>query len=137
MYRLRCHAVCFAASRSSARKLDPISGTKAHVEAPAGWIVNPGGAGGPITVTMCLRRSRSKIISLHSARAVRGEAPYPITGEDLVQHITILEPTIKSAPRWRGGDAVTGELPQRDGLMDRHALMPVFPALSAAILPSI
>ena len=31
------------------------------------------------------------------ARAVRGEVPYPITGEDLINNITILEAAIKSA----------------------------------------
>ena len=31
------------------------------------------------------------------ARAIRGEAPYPITGEDLVNNIAILEAIIKSA----------------------------------------
>ena len=33
------------------------------------------------------------------ARAIRGEAPYPITGEDLVNNISILEAIITSAAR--------------------------------------
>jgi len=31
------------------------------------------------------------------ARAVRGEVPYPITGEELINNITILEAAIRSA----------------------------------------
>ena len=33
------------------------------------------------------------------ARAIRGEAPYSITGEDLVNNISILEAIITSAAR--------------------------------------
>jgi predicted dehydrogenase len=33
------------------------------------------------------------------ARAVRGEAPYPITGDDLINNIAILEAIIASAAR--------------------------------------
>jgi short-subunit dehydrogenase len=35
------------------------------------------------------------------ARAIRGEAPYPITGEDLVNNTSILEAIITSAARDR------------------------------------
>ncbi len=70
---------------------------KAHVEAPAGWVVTSAVAGGPITVTEVPPAEPVKDNLIAFARAVRGEAPYPITGEDLVNNITILEATIKSA----------------------------------------
>ena len=70
---------------------------KAHVEAPAGWVVTSAVAGGPITVTDVPPAEPVKDNLIAFARAVRGEAPYPITGEDLVNNITILEATIKSA----------------------------------------
>ena len=70
---------------------------KAHVETPAGWVVTSAVAGGPITVTDVPPAEPVKDNLIAFARAVRGEAPYPITGEDLVNNITILEATIKSA----------------------------------------
>jgi predicted dehydrogenase len=70
---------------------------KAHVEAPAGWIVTSAVAGGPIIVADVPPAEPVKDNLVAFARAVRGEAPYPITGEDLVNNITILEATIKSA----------------------------------------
>jgi len=70
---------------------------KAHVESPAGWIVTAALAGGPITVTEVPAAEPVKDNLVAFARAVRGETPYPITGEDLVNNITILEATIKSA----------------------------------------
>lgn len=72
---------------------------KAHVEAPAGWVVTSAMAGGPITVRDVPPAEPVKDNLVAFARAVRGEAPYPITGEDLVNNITILEATIKSAAR--------------------------------------
>jgi predicted dehydrogenase len=70
---------------------------KAHVEAPAGWIVTSAIGGGAITVTDVPPAEPVKDNLVAFARAVRGEAPYPITGEELVNNITILEATIKSA----------------------------------------
>ena len=70
---------------------------KAHVEAPAGWVVTSTVAGGPITVTDVPPAEPVKDNLIAFARAVRGEAPYPISGEDLVNNITILEAAIKSA----------------------------------------
>ena len=70
---------------------------KAHVEAPAGWVVTSAMAGGPITVTDVPPAEPVKDNLVAFARAVRGAAPYPITGEDLVNNIGILEATIKSA----------------------------------------
>ena len=70
---------------------------KAHVEAPAGWIVTSALAGGPITVTEVPPAEPVKDNLIAFARAVRGETRYPITGEDLVNNITILEAVIESA----------------------------------------
>ena len=70
---------------------------KAHVESPAGWVVTRAVAGGPITVTDVPPAEPVKDNLVAFARAVRGEVPYPITGEDLINNITILEATIKSA----------------------------------------
>jgi predicted dehydrogenase len=72
---------------------------KAHVEAPAGWVVTSAVADGPITVAEVPPSEPVKDNLVTFARAVRGEAFYPITGEDLVNNITILEATIKSAAR--------------------------------------
>ena len=54
-------------------------------------------AGGPITVTEVPPAEPVKDNLIAFARAVRGEASYPISGEDLVNNITILEAAIKSA----------------------------------------
>jgi predicted dehydrogenase len=70
---------------------------KAHVEAPAGWVVTSAIAGGPITVTEVPPAEPVKDNLVAFAHAIRGEAPYPITGEDLVNNIAILEASIKSA----------------------------------------
>jgi len=70
---------------------------KAHVEAPAGWVVTSAMAGGPITVTDMPPAEPVKDNLVAFARAVRGKEPYPITGQDLVNNITILEATIESA----------------------------------------
>jgi predicted dehydrogenase len=70
---------------------------KAHVEAPAGWVVTSAMAGGPITVTEVPTAEPVKDNLVAFARAVRGAAPYPITGADLVNNITILEAAIQSA----------------------------------------
>ena len=70
---------------------------KAHVESPAGWVVTSAAGGGPITVTEVPPSEPVKDNLVAFARAVRGEVPYPITGEDLINNITILEATIKSA----------------------------------------
>jgi predicted dehydrogenase len=72
---------------------------KAHVEAPAGWIVTSAVADGPITVAEVPPAEPVKDNLVAFARAVRGEAPYPITGEDLVNNITILEAIVKSAAK--------------------------------------
>jgi len=72
---------------------------KAHVEAPAGWVVTSAMAGGPITVTDVPPAEPVKDNLVAFARAIRDEAPYPITGEELVNNIGILEAIITSAAR--------------------------------------
>jgi predicted dehydrogenase len=72
---------------------------KAHVEPPAGWVVTSAIGGGPITVMEVPPAEPVKDNLVAFARAVRGEAAYPITGEDLVNNIGILEATAKSAAR--------------------------------------
>ena len=70
---------------------------KAHLEAPAGWVVTSAAAGDPITVAEVPPAEPVKDNLVAFARAIRGEAPYPIAGEDLVKNITILEAIIESA----------------------------------------
>ncbi len=72
---------------------------KAHVEAPAGWVVTSATAAGPIIVTEVPPAEPVKDNLVAFARAVRGEAPYPISREDLVNNISILEAIIESAAR--------------------------------------
>jgi predicted dehydrogenase len=72
---------------------------KAHVEAPAGWVVTSAMAGGPITVAEVPPAEPVKDNLVAFARAVRGREPYPITGQDLVNNITILEAIIESAAK--------------------------------------
>lgn len=72
---------------------------KAHVESPAGWVVTSAMAGGPITVSEVPPAEPVKDNLVAFARAIRGVAPYPITGKDLVNNITILEAIIKSAAK--------------------------------------
>jgi predicted dehydrogenase len=78
---------------------------KAHVEAPAGWVVTSAMAAGPITVAEVPPAEPVKDNLAAFARAIRGEAPYPITGEDLVNNISILEAIVKSAAK--NGEVVT------------------------------
>jgi predicted dehydrogenase len=72
---------------------------KAHVEAPAGWVVTSAMAGGPITVAEVPPAEPVKDNLVAFARAIRGKASYPITAEDLVNNISILEATVTSAAR--------------------------------------
>ena len=72
---------------------------KAHVEAPAGWVVTSAMAGGPIIVADIPPAEPVKDNLVAFARAIRGEVAYPITGEDLVNNISILEAIIASAAR--------------------------------------
>ena len=64
---------------------------KAHVEAPAGWIVTSAFAGGPIVTAEVPPAEPVKDNLVAFARAVRGAETYPITGDQLVDNITLLE----------------------------------------------
>ena len=70
---------------------------KAHVEAPEGWIVTSAMAGGPITVEEVGPAEAVKDNLVAFARAVRGAEPYPITGDQLVNNIALLEAVFASA----------------------------------------
>lgn len=72
---------------------------KAHVEAPDGWVVTSAYTGTPITVTEVPPAEPVRDNLVAFARAVRGEAAYPITGDDLINNIAILEAIIASAAR--------------------------------------
>jgi predicted dehydrogenase len=70
---------------------------KAHVEAPEGWIVTSAKAGGPITTVEIPPAEPVKDNLVAFARAVRGVAPYPITAEQLVNNIALIEAVFASA----------------------------------------
>jgi len=76
---------------------------KAHVEAPAGWVVTRAFTGTEITVSEVgpAEPVRDNLVAF--ARAVRGTAAYPITGEELINNIALLEAIVLSA---RSGDVV-------------------------------
>lgn len=70
---------------------------KAHVESPAGWVVTSATTGSPISTIELPPAEPVKDNLVAFARAIRGRAAYPITGEQLVNNISILEAIIKSA----------------------------------------
>ncbi len=70
---------------------------KAHVESPAGWVVTSATTGSPISTVELPPAEPVKDNLVAFAHAVRGKASYPITGEQLVNNISILEAIIKSA----------------------------------------
>ena len=70
---------------------------KAHVEAPDGWIVLSAEAGGPITSAEVPPAEPVKDNLVSFARAVRGVERYPITGDQLVNNISLLEAIFASA----------------------------------------
>ena len=72
---------------------------KAHVESPAGWVVTSATTGSPISVSEVPPAEPVRDNLVAFARAIRGLAPYPITGEDLVNNISILEAIIASAAK--------------------------------------
>ncbi len=70
---------------------------KAHVEAPDGWVVTKGIKGRPITVEE-IRKAEPVLWNLEAfGRAVAGGAPYPITGDQLVANIALLEAIVRSS----------------------------------------
>jgi predicted dehydrogenase len=70
---------------------------KAHVEAPAGWIVTSAFAGGPITTIEVPPAEPVKDNLVAFARAVRGTEVYPISSDQLVNNIALLEAVFSSA----------------------------------------
>ncbi|TCM50742.1 putative dehydrogenase [Rhizobium sp. PP-F2F-G48] len=70
---------------------------KAHVESPDGWIVTEGWKGKPITVREVAPAEPVRDNLRAFARAVRGTEAYPITGEDMINNIALLEAIIRSA----------------------------------------
>ncbi len=74
---------------------------KAHVEAPDGWVVTSAMAGGEIAVEEVAPAEPVKDNLVAFARAVRGDAPYPISGSDLINNIALLEAVFKSASSGR------------------------------------
>ncbi len=72
---------------------------KAHVESPAGWVVTSAETGTPISVKEVPPAEPVRDNLVAFARAVRGEEPYPITGDELINNIAILEAIIASAAK--------------------------------------
>lgn len=70
---------------------------KAHVESPDGWIVAEGWKDKPITVHEVAPAEPVRDNLRAFARAVRGTAPYPISGEEMINNIALLEAIIRSA----------------------------------------
>jgi predicted dehydrogenase len=70
---------------------------KAHVEAPAGWIVTSAMVSGPITTVEFPPAEPVKDNLVAFARAIRGTATYPITAAQLVDNIALLEAVFASA----------------------------------------
>ena len=74
---------------------------KAHVEAPDGWVVTKGLRGQPITVQE-VGKAEPVLWNLEAfADAVRGGGSYPITGDEMIDNIALLEAITRSA---RSGD---------------------------------
>jgi predicted dehydrogenase len=70
---------------------------KAHVEAPDGWIVTSAKQGEPIISVKVPPAEPVKDNLVSFARAVRGVERYPITGDQLVNNIALLEAVFRSA----------------------------------------
>lgn len=70
---------------------------KAHVEAPEGWIVTSAIGGAPITTQDIGPAEPVRDNLAAFASAVRHATPYPITGEELVRNIALLEAVFRSA----------------------------------------
>ena len=70
---------------------------KAHVEAPDGWVVTSAGTGTPISVREAEPAEPVRDNLVAFARAVRGESDYPISGEDMINNIAVLEAIVASA----------------------------------------
>jgi predicted dehydrogenase len=74
---------------------------KAHVEAPAGWIVTRGRKASAITVEE-VGPTEPVLDNIETfARAVRGEVDYPISGDQMVANISLLAAIVRSASTGR------------------------------------
>jgi predicted dehydrogenase len=70
---------------------------RAHVEAPDGWVVTQGRSGEAISISDA-PRAEPVLTNLETfAPAVRGGGTYPITGEEMVDNIALLEAIIRGA----------------------------------------
>lgn len=70
---------------------------KAHVEAPDGWTVTTGYAGESIKVTDVPKAEPVKANLEAFATAIESGTPYPISGEDMINNIALLESIIRGA----------------------------------------
>lgn len=70
---------------------------KAHVEAPDGWTVTTGYAGESIKVTDVPKAEPVKANLEAFANAIESGTPYPISGEDMINNIALLESIIRGA----------------------------------------
>ena len=74
---------------------------KAHVESPDGWVVTKGLQGQSITVEE-VGKAEPVLWNLEAfGRAVQGERPYPITGDELVNNIALLEAIVTASTSHR------------------------------------
>ena len=74
---------------------------RAHVEAPDGWVVTKGMKGAAIIVEE-VGPAEPVVANFEAfARAVRGVAPYPVTGEEMVNNIALLEAIVRGATSGR------------------------------------
>jgi predicted dehydrogenase len=70
---------------------------RAHVEAPDGWVVIRGASKGPIE-TSEVGPAEPVVANLEAfGKAVAGIAPYPISGEEMIANITLLETIVRAA----------------------------------------
>lgn len=70
---------------------------KAHVEAPAGWLVIEGFKDKPIAMHEVGPAEPVRDNLAAFAAAVRGKAPYPVSGQDMINNIALLEAIVRSA----------------------------------------
>lgn len=70
---------------------------KAHVEAPDGWVVTSAMAGASIETVEIGKAEPVKDNLVTFARAVRGQETYPVTGQQLVDNIALLEAVFASS----------------------------------------
>jgi predicted dehydrogenase len=70
---------------------------KAHVEAPAGWVVTSAWTGTPIEVKEVAPAEPVRDNLVAFANSVRGRREYPISGDDMINNIAILEAIVASA----------------------------------------